>query len=258
MLLLSEDADPEEVVRALARLGAWGRVLVDEETGSASVTLGDGSVPLERDVLARLPGVSAVLDAPSGHPRVDAFAGPVRAGPLLLGGDRPALIAGPCSVESPERIDAIAAAVAAAGGTGLRGSAFKPRTSPYSFRGVGAEALGWLRAAADAHGLAVVSEVVSVEHVDAVAGVADLVQVGARSMHDAALLQAAGAAGRPVLLKRGLSATVREWLLAAEALLLAGAPGVVLCERGVRSFDRETRNLLDVGAIALLAQQSAL
>jgi 3-deoxy-7-phosphoheptulonate synthase len=159
---------------------------------------------------------------------------------------------GPCSVESPEQIDRLAHALSGLGVAFLRGGAFKPRTSPYGFQGHGAQALGWLRAAAHTHGMRVVTEALSEADVDTVAEHADLVQIGSRNMQDFALLRAVGQAGLPVLLKRAVSATIDEWLLAAEHLLVHGAAGVVLCERGIRGFDPSTRNVLDLGAVAVL------
>jgi 3-deoxy-7-phosphoheptulonate synthase len=169
-----------------------------------------------------------------------------------FGGPTVTLCAGPCSVESQEQIQATAAAVASCGARVLRGGAFKPRTSPYAFQGLGAQGLEMLRDAADAHGLAVVTEVLDPRDVELVAAHADMLQIGARNMQNFGLLREAGESGKPVLLKRGLSATIDEWLMAAEYLLVSGNAGVVLCERGVRSFDNTTRNLLDVAAVPLL------
>jgi 3-deoxy-7-phosphoheptulonate synthase len=169
-----------------------------------------------------------------------------------FGANAVAVCAGPCSVESREQISATAAAVAARGASVLRGGAFKPRTSPYAFQGLGAEALKMLREAADAHGLAVVTEVLDPRDVALVAAHADMLQIGARNMQNFSLLREAGECGKPVLLKRGFSATIDEWLMAAEYLLVSGNGQVVLCERGVRSFDNATRNLLDVAAVPLL------
>ena len=175
-----------------------------------------------------------------------------------FGGDALAICAGPCSVESREQIDATAAAVARAGANILRGGAFKPRTSPYAFQGLGQHGLELLRAAADRHGLAVVTEVLDPRDVGAVARYADMLQIGARNMQNFALLREAGECGKPVLLKRGFAATVDEWLMAAEYLLVAGNPNVVLCERGVRSFDPSTRNVLDLSVVPLLAEMTHL
>jgi 3-deoxy-7-phosphoheptulonate synthase len=170
-----------------------------------------------------------------------------------FGGEALAICAGPCSVESAEQIDATAAAVAAAGANVLRGGAFKPRTSPYAFQGLGRTGLELLRTAATRHGLAVVTEVLDPRDVESVCAYADMLQIGARNMQNFALLREAGLSRKPVLLKRGFAATIDEWLMAAEYLLLAGNPNVVLCERGVRSFDPATRNLLDLSSVPLLA-----
>ena len=169
-----------------------------------------------------------------------------------FGGDVVAICAGPCSVESREQIEETAKAVAARGANVLRGGAFKPRTSPYAFQGLGNDALKMLREAADRNRMAVVTEVLDPRDVELVAANADLLQIGARNMQNFSLLREAGESGKPVLLKRGLSATIDEWLMAAEYLLVAGNSDVVLCERGIRSFDNSTRNLLDIAAVPLL------
>jgi 3-deoxy-7-phosphoheptulonate synthase len=182
----------------------------------------------------------------------------VRVGSVAFGGPEVIVMAGPCAVESEEQIFATARAVAAAGARVLRGGAFKPRTSPYSFQGLGESGLELLAAAGRAHGLPVVTEVVAPEDVALVARHADVLQVGARNMQNFRLLQAVGEVERPVLLKRGLVATLDELLLAAEYVLAAGNPDVVLCERGIRTFARETRNTLDLAAIPLLQEKSHL
>jgi 3-deoxy-7-phosphoheptulonate synthase len=175
-----------------------------------------------------------------------------------FGGEMLAICAGPCSVESREQIEGTAQAVAARGANVLRGGAFKPRTSPYAFQGLGAEGLKMLRDAADRFGLSVVTEVLDPRDVALVAQFADMLQIGTRNMQNFTLLREVGEAGKPVLLKRGLSATIEEWLLAAEYLLVAGNADVVLCERGIRSFDSATRNLLDLAAIPLVHALSHL
>ena len=187
--------------------------------------------------------------------RRDARPGPtvVRlANGAAFGGEELAICAGPCSVESREQIEATARAVAARGANVLRGGAFKPRTSPYAFQGLGLQALEMLREAADRYGMAVVTEVLDPREVEIVAARADMLQIGARNMQNFSLLREAGQAAKPVLLKRGFSATIEEWLMAAEYLLVAGNSDVVLCERGVRSFDSATRNVLDLAAVPLL------
>lgn len=182
----------------------------------------------------------------------------VRVGSVAFGGPELVVMAGPCAVESEEQIFATARAVATAGARVLRGGAFKPRTSPYSFQGLGEPGLELLAAAGRAHGLPIVTEVVAPEDVPLVARHADMLQIGARNMQNFRLLQAAGEAERPVLLKRGLVATLEELLLAAEYVLAAGNPEVILCERGIRTFARETRNTLDLAAIPLLKEKSHL
>ena len=168
------------------------------------------------------------------------------------------MIAGPCAVEDRDTLLAVARRVAAAGAVMLRGGAFKPRTSPYSFQGLGREGLELLAEAREATGLPVVTEVVAPEDVELVAEHADMLQVGARNMQNFRLLSAVGERAHPVLLKRGMMATVEELLLAAEYVLAAGNPRVVLCERGIRTFERATRNTLDVCAVPLLRAETHL
>ena len=178
-------------------------------------------------------------------------------GPVEIGGRAFVIMAGPCAVESKDQIDQAAGAVAAAGCPILRGGAFKPRTSPYSFQGLGEEGARLLGRAARLHGLASVSEILDASQLGALEDVA-ILQVGARSMQNFALLKALAGCGRPVLLKRGLSATIEEWLLAAEYLLDGGNDQVILCERGIRTFETATRNTLDLGAVALVKQRTHL
>lgn len=254
VLQLLSDADPAAVKAALQALGVDG--LVARGAGGAVVVLGPVSRPVPAAALADLPGVAAVLASPSPHPRLDALAWrPVAVGPtgLAIGPGAPAvLIAGPCAAESREQVDAAAEQAAAAGAKVLRGGAYKPRTSPYAFDGVGADALGWLRDAADRHGLALVTEALSERDVARVAEVADLVQIGSRQMQAFALLRTVGQTGKPALLKRGRAATLAEWRLAGEHLLAAGAPGVVFCERGILGADPELRNTFDLaGAVVM-------
>jgi 3-deoxy-7-phosphoheptulonate synthase len=182
----------------------------------------------------------------------------VEIGGVEIGGRDLVLIAGPCSVESEEQLRAAAHAARAAGARILRGGAFKPRTSPYAFQGLGEEGLALLRSVGDEVGLPVVTEALDPGQVPLVAEYADAIQIGSRNMHVAPLLRAAAASGRPVLLKRGMSATLEELLLAAETVLLEGNGNVVLCERGIRTFDTYTRNCLDVGGIAALKRLTHL
>jgi 3-deoxy-7-phosphoheptulonate synthase len=176
----------------------------------------------------------------------------VRVGSASLGGGALAAIAGPCSVESAEQMSIVARRVKEASGTMLRGGAYKPRTSPYAFRGLGVEGLEMLRAAGDETGLPVVTEVLDVRDAETVAEYADVLQVGARNMQNFTMLDELGAAKKPILLKRGLSATIEEVLSAAEYVLKGGNREVVLCERGIRTFETYTRNTLDLAGVAAL------
>ena len=175
----------------------------------------------------------------------------VKAG-VSFGGTTLAVCAGPCSVESREQLEATAEAVSRAGANILRGGAFKPRTSPYAFQGLGEDGLKFLRDAADRYGLAVVTEVLDVRDVELVSRYTDILQVGARNMQNFTLLREVGGARVPVLLKRGIAATIDEWLMAAEYVYVAGNHDIVLCERGIRSYDQQTRNLLDLSAVPVV------
>ena len=177
---------------------------------------------------------------------------------LRFGGPEPVLIAGPCSVESREMIMETAIAVARAGADMLRGGAYKPRTSPYDFQGLGVKGLRYLAEAREETGLPVVTEVLSWEEVPVVAQFADMLQIGARNMQNFSLLRAASRSGKPILLKRGAGATFEEWLGAAEYVLAEGNPNVVLCERGIRTFERATRHTLDLNAVALVRERTHL
>lgn len=177
---------------------------------------------------------------------------------IPIGGQEVVMIAGPCAIESEEQIELIADHVFESGARILRGGAFKPRSSPYSFPGLGEEGLKLIRQAADKHEMAVVTEVMNADQIDLVAQYADMLQVGARNMQNFPLLIELGKSDKPILLKRGLSATIEEWLMSAEYILSSGNPNVVLCERGIRTFERATRNTLDLSAIPVTKQMSHL
>ena len=210
------------------------------------------STGVDPERVAQIEGVGSVSVPVPEHPQIDQQGPQVMVKGHAIGGPRPTFMCGPCSVESSEQIESIAARVAPLGVTFLRGGAFKPRSSPYNFQGHGDPALTWMREAASRHGLRVVTEVLSEHDVSAVAELADLIQIGSRNMQNFALLKRVGRAHKPVLLKRAISATIEDWLLAAEYLLHHGSSGVVLCERGIRGFDPSTRNLVDLTAVALL------
>jgi 3-deoxy-7-phosphoheptulonate synthase len=177
---------------------------------------------------------------------------------VKIGGDNLVVMGGPCAVETPEQIDEIARLVKAAGGQVLRGGAFKPRTGPYSFQGIGVEGLKWMKDAGDKYGLLTITEVMAPEFVDVCAEYADIMQVGARNMQNFDLLRKLGTIKNPVLLKRGFGATYDEWLNAAEYILAGGNPNVMMCERGIRTFETYTRNTFDLAAIPVIQQLSHL
>jgi 3-deoxy-7-phosphoheptulonate synthase len=179
-------------------------------------------------------------------------------GDVRIGGDEVIVMAGPCSAESEEQVEATASAVKRAGAKILRGGAFKPRSSPYSFQGLGESGLRMLRAAADRHDLKLVTEVMEIAQIEMVESYADILQVGARNMQNYSLLRELGRSRKPVLLKRGISATIEEWLLSAEYVLAGGNTGVILCERGIRTFESYTRNTLDISAIPVVQKLSHL
>jgi 3-deoxy-7-phosphoheptulonate synthase len=182
----------------------------------------------------------------------------VRVRDLEIGGDDFVVMAGPCAVESETQLLQTAEAVARAGASILRGGAYKPRSSPYAFQGLGVEGLKLLRKAREETGLAIVTEVMSEEDVELIAEYADIMQVGTRSMENYALLEALGQCGRPVLLKRGMTATIEELMRSAQVIVMAGNPDVILCERGIRTFETATRNTLDIAAVPVLKTVSHL
>jgi len=177
---------------------------------------------------------------------------------VKVGGDEMTIMAGPCSVENREQILKTAEVVKAGGAKILRGGAFKPRTSPYSFQGLGEKGLKLLAEARDKTGLKIITELMDIEHMDVVCEYTDIIQIGARNMQNYALLKELGKADKPVMLKRGMAATIKEWLLAAEYIMNSGNHDVILCERGVRTFGEETRNTMDLSSIPLVQQLSHL
>jgi 3-deoxy-7-phosphoheptulonate synthase len=176
----------------------------------------------------------------------------------VVGGQDIAVMAGPCAVETEEQIEATAEFAASCGVQILRGGAFKPRSSPYSYQGLGIEGLKLLRKAADRNAMAVVTEVMTIDQIDVVSRYADLLQVGARNMQNYPLLTALGHTNKPVFLKRGMSATIQEWLMSAEYILTEGNENVILCERGIRTFETATRNTLDLSAVPVINHLSHL
>lgn len=257
MLVQLKPGISANTVRAhLSTLGLWTRPLQNQSGETTSIEIVDPSPSVPTDTLLKIDGVLSVLSKPSAHPLLDAVNTETdRLEGYSISGSEPLLFAGPCSVEDENRIHRIARDVASVGAQFLRGGAFKPRTSPYEFNGLGEDALRWLRAAADAHHLKVVTEVLSERDAELVTTHADVLQIGSRNMQNFALLRTVGSMKKPVLLKRGRAATVHEWVLAGEHCMAAGAPLVVFCERGVRGFDSQMRNLLDLGSVALLRHE---
>jgi 3-deoxy-7-phosphoheptulonate synthase len=210
------------------------------------------AIPSVADVIPVLPPYKlASLEA---HPEPTT----VNVSGVLIGGGHLGMIAGPCAVENAKRMDEIARDVRAAGANLLRGGAYKPRTSPYAYQGMGEEGLKILRDAGQKHGMPIVTEVMDPRRVDVVAKYADMIQIGARNMQNFTLLTEVGQTHKPVLLKRGMSATIEDLLMSAEYILSQGNPNVVLCERGVKGFDKITRNLYDVAAVPCVKALSHL
>ncbi len=254
IISLTDKANPEQVKRELIARGLWiADVLRDAAGQVRQFSIAAHSSAQGAGELEAIEGVAHVTTGKTDHPLVDKQGPVVTVAGVTIGAGAPVWMCGPCSVESEDQVKRAADRLGALGVPFLRGGAFKPRTSPYAFQGHGRVALGWMRKAADLAGMRVVTEALSESDVGAVAEHADMLQVGSRNMHNYALLKAIGATKRPVLLKRGMAATVEEWLLSGEYLLSAGASQVVFCERGIRSFDDVTRNLLDLGAVALLS-----
>ncbi len=249
-----------EIVSMVEREGL--RVHVDRAEGHEIIGVVGRDVNRIADALAAMPGVAEVRRVKIAYALVSRDYHPddtiVKVGPARFGAGKPVVIAGPCAVESEEQINETARIVAERGAVMLRGGAFKPRTSPYSFQGLGAEGVRLLAAAGKAAGIPVVTEVLDSEDVELVASHADMLQVGARNMQNFSLLRAVGHQSKPVLLKRGMMATIEEFLLAAEYVLEAGNPLVVLCERGIRTYEPATRNTLDIAAIPLLKERTHL
>jgi 3-deoxy-7-phosphoheptulonate synthase len=265
LLRLRSSTSPSdlEVLRRVAGERGYEVALLDKNGVVAELTIRSGTTSArDRSAFEDLAFVAGVLDASEAPELGERTAGRedtiLRIGEAAFGGPFVSLIAGPCAVEDEGRLLEIARSVRASGATLLRGGAFKPRTSPYSFQGSGPEGLEVLARVRKAVGLPIVTEVLDPRDVETVAAVADVFQIGARNMGNYALLSEVARTGKPLLLKRGQAATVREFLLAAEHVLARGNERVILCERGVRGFDSVTRNVLDVGAVAHLKRVTHL
>jgi 3-deoxy-7-phosphoheptulonate synthase len=259
MLIVMRHGAPEEdvrrVVATIEEMGYQARPMPGKQRTTVGLVGNDGRVDGSR--LAALSGVQEIIHVTKPYKQVSREWKPdstvIRLpGGLTVGGDEVIVMAGPCSVESERQILEAARAVREAGATVLRAGAFKPRSSPYSFQGLGRAGLKLLGRARAETGLLIVTEAMDGEGMDWVAEVADIIQIGARNMQNYSLLKHAGRVGKPILLKRGLAATIQELLLSAEYILAEGNPNVILCERGVRGFDPATRNLFDLSAIPVV------
>ena len=232
----------------------------EERVVIGAVGVGDVTACLES--LEAMPGVEKAVRISAPYKFVSKEFHPgrsvVQVNGTKIGGDDFVVIAGPCSVESEQQIMQTAEAVAAAGGKLLRGGAFKPRTSPYDFQGLEEEGLRLLRKAKEAYGLAIITEVMSDKDVGLISEYADILQIGARNMQNFSLLKAVGKSPRPILLKRGMSSTIKELLMSAEYIVAQKNPNVILCERGIRTFETATRNTCDIAAVAVLNELTHL
>jgi len=263
VVVMQERATDEQVQRVIAQLVEMG-FDVHRSTGALRTVIGavGGNRQFDPRLIEVLDGVQEVLRITEPYKLASRTFRPhntvVTIGDVRIGGDEVVVMAGPCSAETDEQVEASAAAVKNAGAKVFRGGAFKPRSSPYSFQGLGEEGLRILRSAADRHNLKLVSEVMDVSQIEVVVRYADILQVGARNMQNFTLLRELGHTRTPVLLKRGISATIEEWLLSAEYILAGGNMSVILCERGIRTFESYTRNTLDISAIPVVQALSHL
>ncbi len=263
IVIMNHRATPEQIETVINHVESLG-YRVHRSDGTERTILGiiGDERPLDTENLEAFEGVERVvrvlhpfkLASREFHPENSVF----RVNGIEIGGDQLVLMAGPCSVESREQLFETAAAVKEAGAHVLRGGAFKPRTSPYAFQGLGLKGLELLREAREKFHLPVITEVLAPQDVSLVAQYADILQIGARNMQNFALLRAVGEVQKPVLLKRGMMATIEEWLMAAEYILAQGNSRVILCERGIRTFETATRNTFDINAIPLVKHLSHL
>ena len=260
MKLGSTDKEIAEVIKRIKEAGLKEHLSQGAERTIIGV-LGQTFSEL-RDTLEVLPGVDEVIPISKTYKLCSREFQPhdttIKIGDVTIGGNEIVVMAGPCAVESEQQLLETARAVKAAGATILRGGAFKPSTSPYHFRGLGKQGLELLAQIKKETGLPIITEVMSLTEVDLVATYADILQIGARNMQNFSLLEEVGKINKPVMLKRGLSATIQEWLLAAEYILAQGNSQLMLCERGIRTFETYTRNTMDISAIPIIEKVSHL
>lgn len=262
IVVMKERATETQVDSVIARLIELG-MDVHRSSGATRTVLGVVSAgKVDKEIIEILDGVHEVMRITEPYKRASRSYRPedtiVTIGDVRIGGDEVIVMGGPCSAETEEQCDAAAAAVKRAGAKIFRGGAFKPRSSPYSFQGHGEAGLKMLRQACDTHDLKLISEVMDVSQIDLITKYCDIFQVGARNMQNYTLLRELGLARKPVLVKRGISATIEEWLLSAEYILAGGNNDVILCERGIRTFETATRNTFDISAIPVVQKLSHL
>lgn len=267
LIILRESATDQQIDHVVERVESLG---LDAHLSRGTYRTVVGVIGDEEKIrsapLKAIPGVADVIEVQpafklasrTAHPEPSVIEVGSGEATAKFGGGHVGMIAGPCAIESAERLDEIAGAIKAAGATVLRGGAYKPRTSPYSFQGLGEEGLKILREVGDKHGLPVVTEAIDPRHVELVAEWADMIQLGARNMQNFVLLTEVGKTRKPVLLKRGMAATVKDLMMSAEYVLSQGNPNVVLCERGVKGFDNACRNMYDVSAVPQVHELSHL
>jgi 3-deoxy-7-phosphoheptulonate synthase len=263
VVVMQERASDDQIQKVIAQLVDMG-FDVHRSTGALRTVIGavGGNRAFDPALVQVLDGVQEVLRITEPYKLASRTFKPentiITVGDVRIGGDEVVVMAGPCSAETEEQVEVTTAAVKRAGAKVLRGGAFKPRSSPYSFQGLGEEGLRMLRAAADRHGMKLITEIMEIGQLELIERYAHILQVGARNMQNFSLLRDLGRARMPVLLKRGISATIEEWLLSAEYILAGGNMNVMLCERGIRTFESYTRNTFDISAIPVIQKLSHL
>ena len=262
VVVMEERASEDQIAKVVARLVELG-MDVHRSTGVSRTVLGVvGQKRPDPGLIEMMDGVHEVMRISEPYKLASRTFKPegtiINVGDVRIGGDEVIVMAGPCSAETEEQVNTTAAAVRKAGAKIFRGGAFKPRSSPYSFQGLGEEGLKMLSAAAKAQNMALVTEVMDVSQIELIGRYADIYQVGARNMQNFTLLRELGNVRKPVLLKRGLAATIEEWVMSAEYILSGGNTDVILCERGIRTFETATRNTFDLSAIPVVKKMSHL
>ena len=263
IVVLKHNPNPEQLQSLITWLQEKG-IIIHTSIGEGNMLLGlvGDTSKIDADLISALDIVEDVKRVQEPYKNANRKFHPedtvVKVGNTQIGGGNLTLMAGPCSVESEEQVVAIAKAVKASGATMLRGGAYKPRTSPYAFQGLGTEGILAMAAARKATGMPIVSELMSEDKIDEFEEYVDLVQIGARNMQNFQLLKAVGKMKKPVLLKRGLANTIEEWIMSAEYIMAGGNENVIFCERGIRTFEKYTRNTLDLSVVPILKQKSHL